>query len=258
MTPQRFIIYCHTNKVNGKKYVGQTVQTMQARWRQHRSYALKGKKHCDAFYNAIRKYGPDAFTHEILDVVTTREGANTAKTVWIAQCQCRAPYGYNIDSGGGFQRRHPNTVAKIKAAWTPEKQALINEKVSAAWTPERRKQQSERSRRQNEINGERLRESTRRWFAGMTPEQRHAFSEASKVSRAAQLSASTHEQRSEAAKRWLTKKTPEQRRERVLKAWADRTPEQREAVLSKTRELRIATLKRVAAERRAKREKTKE
>ena len=76
----RFHIYRHTNKVNGKRYVGQTVDTVDGRWKEHVSASRQGRG-ARVFGAAIRKYGADAFTHELLDVVTTQKGADIAETV---------------------------------------------------------------------------------------------------------------------------------------------------------------------------------
>jgi hypothetical protein len=58
----RFIIYCHTNKMSGKAYVGQTKRSMMQRWAQHVHDARTGHG-CRALSAAIRKYGSDAFAH---------------------------------------------------------------------------------------------------------------------------------------------------------------------------------------------------
>jgi hypothetical protein len=39
----RFTFYCHTNRVNGKRYVGQTVDTMEGRWKEHVSAARQNR-----------------------------------------------------------------------------------------------------------------------------------------------------------------------------------------------------------------------
>lgn len=54
------IIYCYTNKINGKKYVGQTKDERK------RKYQHKGKQGCSVFHNAINKYGWDNFKYEVL------------------------------------------------------------------------------------------------------------------------------------------------------------------------------------------------
>ncbi len=112
----RFVIYCHTNKVNGKKYVGQTRSTMALRWSGHVHAALK-RKDQNYFCNAIRKHGVDAFVHEVLDVVMTEAGADLAEALWIVQKQSRAPAGYNLSSGGESPAVHETTRIKISESW---------------------------------------------------------------------------------------------------------------------------------------------
>ena len=58
---KEYYIYKHTNKTNGKSYIGQT-SNIKSRWRES-SYKNNRK-----FYNALKKYGWDNFTHEILEV----------------------------------------------------------------------------------------------------------------------------------------------------------------------------------------------
>jgi group I intron endonuclease len=53
------IVYLATNKTNGKKYVGLTKRSLDARWRQHVNVANQGAK--TYFHNAIVKYGADNF-----------------------------------------------------------------------------------------------------------------------------------------------------------------------------------------------------
>jgi histidinol-phosphatase (PHP family) len=56
-------IYCYTNKINGKKYVGQTVKTIAERAGKNGT----GYKTEWLFWRAIKKYGWDAFSVEIIE-----------------------------------------------------------------------------------------------------------------------------------------------------------------------------------------------
>ena len=58
-----FCVYVHTNKINNKKYVGQTCQKPESRWGNQGC----GYKGCLLFERAIQKYGWDNFEHIILE-----------------------------------------------------------------------------------------------------------------------------------------------------------------------------------------------
>ena len=56
-----YCVYLRINKIDGKKYVGQTCQIPEKRWKEG-----KGYKGCVHFFNAIIKYGWDSFDHMII------------------------------------------------------------------------------------------------------------------------------------------------------------------------------------------------
>ena len=85
-------IYCYTNKINGKKYIGQSKDVAR---RCHPS----NYKGCTKFYNAIQKYGIENFEYEILESGLTLEEANTRENYYIQLCQT-IEFGYNLKSGG--------------------------------------------------------------------------------------------------------------------------------------------------------------
>ena len=61
------IIYCYTNKINGKKYIGQTINPEQ-RYKAHKSSYQNpnDREYNSVLHNAFRKYGIHNFTFEIL------------------------------------------------------------------------------------------------------------------------------------------------------------------------------------------------
>lgn len=62
------IIYLITNKVNGKKYVGQHCGSGDSRWKQHLSTALK-LEDPKPLYAAMRKYGVNNFSYKVLEIL---------------------------------------------------------------------------------------------------------------------------------------------------------------------------------------------
>lgn len=94
------IIYLLTNTINGKQYVGQTRRGLDARWQEHCRYAHKGAP--QHLYNAIRKYGSDSFTQEILEDLgeATNEYINEREMYWVNE-KMSCIQGYNMTEGGG-------------------------------------------------------------------------------------------------------------------------------------------------------------
>ena len=87
------VIYKITNLLDGKVYVGQTVQKLNERLYQH----VQCKK--TAIGCAINKYGWENFKAEIIEECP-REMLNEREKFWIKFYDCMAPKGYNLTSGG--------------------------------------------------------------------------------------------------------------------------------------------------------------
>jgi len=92
------IIYSYTNIINGKKYIGKTINSFRKRNNDHCSAAKTDKNNCH-FYNAIRKYGRNSFITEILEKVNTIEDLNDREIYWIAYHDS-FNNGYNMTKGG--------------------------------------------------------------------------------------------------------------------------------------------------------------
>jgi len=86
----------HTNKSNGKRYIGITSQVPEKRWMNGCGYSERLP-----IGRAIRKYGWDGFEHEILYSNATETFAKDAERKLIAQYKTQDDdYGYNITAGG--------------------------------------------------------------------------------------------------------------------------------------------------------------
>ena len=138
-------IYCHTHIESGRRYIGLTAQTWQKRWKNHVCAANSARGGRWHFPNAIRKYGKDAFSHEILEVCTILEKANAAEIKWIEFYKTRDPqFGFNLAKGGDHIpseiRKNPwndpefraRACLAAKAKWQDPKYRAANLAISRA------------------------------------------------------------------------------------------------------------------------------
>lgn len=113
-------IYKITNRLDGKVYIGQTVNT-DNRWKAHKSYAKNKTKCKQVIHQAIAKYGIENFEFEVLACSLDKDSANDAEVQIIKQYNSRdKKNGYNIAVGGGFSmlglKHSDETKARIGAA----------------------------------------------------------------------------------------------------------------------------------------------
>jgi len=97
------IIYLITNTANGKTYVGQHCGDRDSRWKQH----LKTAQKVDTplpLHRAMRKYGPEKFSYEVLEEVPLSKGPeylNEREIYWIKEKKSFiGENGYNVTRGG--------------------------------------------------------------------------------------------------------------------------------------------------------------
>ena len=106
------VIYLIWNIVNGKKYVGQTVKTVKARFNEHaRQNGIIGR--------AIRKYGKENFRYGVIKSCASKADMDCWEKYFIATLKSKKPNGYNLTDGGegivGLERT-PEHCAKISTA----------------------------------------------------------------------------------------------------------------------------------------------
>lgn len=88
-------IYKITNNINGKLYIGQSVNP-QHRFIAHCSRAFNDTDN-SPIHKAIRKYGKENFSMEVLEWT---EDYNSREQELIKEYKAYSPYGYNIAIGG--------------------------------------------------------------------------------------------------------------------------------------------------------------
>lgn len=109
-------VYIHTNKINGKVYIGITQQNLDKRWQN--GYGYKRQKY---FYSAIKKYGWENFEHDLIEENLSKEDACKKEKELIKKYNSdNRKYGYNLSKGGetykeNFHIRKGKEVANSKS-----------------------------------------------------------------------------------------------------------------------------------------------
>lgn len=120
---KEYIIYEHINKINGKRYIGQTCQKPEYRWNHGEGY--KNSAH---FYSAIKKYGWDNFEHNILYTNLTQKEANKLEEELIKKYNLtNREKGYNSDSGG--KNKIPSDETRLKQSISAQNRPIVSEET---------------------------------------------------------------------------------------------------------------------------------
>ena len=122
-----FLIYKVTNKITNDIYIGQSINPIEDRWKRHCNDALNYVKDTH-FARAIRLYGPDAFTVELLDDTATSQEELTEKEHYYIQLYNAMTNGYN-ETDATYKCGGNTYLNK-----TPEEMKIIKEKLSSSKT----------------------------------------------------------------------------------------------------------------------------
>jgi group I intron endonuclease len=132
-------VYKITNKYNGMIYIGQTIGTAANRWYGHVSDS-KHRQHCRVLSRAIKKYGRENFSIEVLGNYLNLEDLNNAEIYFIELFNCLAPNGYNLDSGGRNQgHRNSDTCRAISEGLKGKMTGKLNPFWGKIHSPETKK-----------------------------------------------------------------------------------------------------------------------
>lgn len=93
------LIYKYTNKINGKAYIGQTTQSLEKRHKRHLADSQVDDLY---FHRALKKYGIENFTLEILEDNIEKEYLDEREKYWIKYWNTfyLNKKGYNMTEGG--------------------------------------------------------------------------------------------------------------------------------------------------------------
>lgn len=109
MEEKIYTVYCHENKLNGKKYFGITKQNPERRWRNGNGY-IDNKY----FSYAIKKYGWDRFEHIIILDGLLKDVAFEIEIYLIKKYNTtNENNGYNLSEGGEYNKLTEKSRLKL-------------------------------------------------------------------------------------------------------------------------------------------------
>ena len=214
-------VYKITNTLNNKTYIGISVnEPTQGRIRKH--LAGHGNR---IIANAVKKYGRDAFTYDILEANVFDEFLPDLEVAYIAKFNTVAPHGYNLTYGGDHAIPSKDARQKlseaVKGKKNPNFGKVLSEehrrKISEANKGKKRKPLSKEHRRKiSEAN-----KGTKNQFYGKrhSVEARRKMSDAHRGRKCPPLS-EAHRRKISEAKRGKNhhnfgKKLPEEHRRKL-------------------------------------------
>jgi group I intron endonuclease len=121
-------IYMVENKINKKKYIGQSLQQdINNRWKQHKS--LKKTSIGQILFNAYQKYGIDNFKFKIL-CICFDDDTNNYEIEYIKKYNTLYPNGYNLLIGGNNKKHNEYTINVLKQKLSGENHPNYGKKFS--------------------------------------------------------------------------------------------------------------------------------
>lgn len=111
-------IYKITNIKNGKMYIGQTIRSVEERWKRHCADALNNILDTH-FARAIRYYTPKSFTIETIDTAITQQELTAKESYWITWYDSikngyNETFAENKSGGNTYKNKTTEELQQIK------------------------------------------------------------------------------------------------------------------------------------------------
>jgi group I intron endonuclease len=135
-------IYMIENKINGKKYVGQTTRYINKRIYEYKAAYKYNTFNNNHLGNAFNKYGWNSFEFTIIDTAITLEELNEKEIKYIQQYKSdKKEFGYNIEFGGKNAIPDTKTLEKMSKSHIGIKQTdnWINKRIAKAGSEDAKK-----------------------------------------------------------------------------------------------------------------------
>ncbi len=136
-------LYHIENQVNGKVYIGKSMERRDSRWLEHKIDARNDRTNMP-IHRAIRKYGENNFSYNVMSMYDTQEEALLAEVDLIAYLRSQKVELYNVTAGGegtSFKRgprsaehqKNAHKFSKGNIPWNQNKETSkdIAAKISA-------------------------------------------------------------------------------------------------------------------------------
>jgi group I intron endonuclease len=124
------IVYVLFNEVNGKSYVGQTVNTLKTRWKGHCKPSQASRSH-GIISQAVQKHGKNNFMVQTVCQARDKDDLDSLEKLWVwALRSSERKFGYNRTAGGDgsltqeardlMRKPHPSTSEKLRGLKRPQ------------------------------------------------------------------------------------------------------------------------------------------
>ena len=144
------IIYCYTNTITGKKYVGQTIHPNQRKYSHKYNALMRGSDYY--FHRSIRKHGWEAFIYEVLEEHV--QNLNEREDHYMEKYDSIWPNGYNQCSANSLDevalKKMSDTMKRKWQEMSEEEKYHYMNIRSANFTMKGKKQTDHQKRRVTE------------------------------------------------------------------------------------------------------------